>query len=105
MSKFEFDSIIYPFDNKTAINIWKSELYHEYVRYIQNKKLTQAKITLPSLDILYDCPTLQYLHIHPNFVSQAIAPASVLVRFRVAEMYYHKMVWKLVLSKLKIIEI
>ena len=30
----------------------------------------------------------------------AITPASVLVRFRVAEMYYHKMVWKLVWMKL-----
>lgn len=66
---FEFSSIIYPFEKEEAINIWKPELYHEYVRYILNHKLTQAKITMPSLDILYDCPTLQYLHIHPRFDS------------------------------------
>ena len=68
-TQFEFGSIIYPFEKEDAINICNPELYHEYVRYIQNQKLTQAKITMPSLDILYDCPTLQYLHIHPRFDS------------------------------------
>ena len=67
--QFEFSSIIYPFEKEEAINICNLELYHEYVRYILNHKLTQAKITMPSLDILYDCPTLQYLHIHPRFDS------------------------------------
>ena len=67
--QFEFDSIIYPFEKKDAINIWEPELYQEYVRYIRNQNLTQAKITVPSLNILYDCPTLKYLHIHPRFDS------------------------------------
>ncbi len=67
--KIEFDSIVYPFNKKTAIHIWHPELYDSYVRYINRKHLTQAKITMPSLDILYDCPTLQYLHIHPRFDS------------------------------------
>lgn len=65
-TKFKFDSIVYPFDKETAIEIWKPKLYHQYVRYIQEQKLTQAKISLPSLNIIYDCPTLQYLHIHPS---------------------------------------
>ena len=67
--QFKFSSIIYPFEKEEAINIYNPELYHEYVKYILNHKLTQAKITMPSLDILYDCPTLQYLHIHPRFDS------------------------------------
>lgn len=68
-AKIDFDSIIYPFDKKTAIHVWRPELYDEYVRYINKHRLTQAKIVMPSLDILYDCPTLQYLHIHPRFDS------------------------------------
>lgn len=67
--KIDFDSIIYPFDKITAIHVWRPELYDEYVRYINKHRLTQAKIVMPSLDILYDCPTLQYLHIHPRFDS------------------------------------
>lgn len=66
---FEFDSIIYPFDKETAIHVWRPELYDEYVRYINKHRLTQAKIVMPTLDILRDCPTLQYLHIHPRFDS------------------------------------
>jgi Leucine-rich repeat (LRR) protein len=68
-AKIDFDSIIYPFDKKTAIHVWCPELYDEYVWYINKHRLTQAKIVMPSLDILYDCPTLQYLHIHPRFDS------------------------------------
>ena len=64
--KIEFDSIVYPFNKKTAIHIWHPELYDSYVRYINKKHLTQAKITMPSLDILHDCPTLQFLHISPH---------------------------------------
>lgn len=63
---FEFDSIIYPFDEETAIEIWEPKFYNRYVTYINRKQLTQAKITMPSLKILYDCPTLQYLHISPH---------------------------------------
>lgn len=66
---FEFDSIVYPFDAETAIEICEPRFYNRYVQYINRKQLTQAKITMPSLDILYDCPTLQYLHIHPRFDS------------------------------------
>lgn len=64
--KIDFDSIIYPFDKKTAIHVWRPELYDEYVRYINKHRLTQAKIVMPTLDILRDCPTLQFLHISPH---------------------------------------
>ena len=63
---FEFDSIIYPFDKKDAIQVWHPELYHKYVRYINEKKLSQAIICMPSLDILYECPTLKYIKVSPS---------------------------------------
>lgn len=66
---FEFGSIVYPFDAETAIEIWEPKFYNRYVKYINRKQLTQAKIIMPSLEILNDCPTLQYLHIHPRFDS------------------------------------
>lgn len=65
-SQFEFSSIIYPFDKETAIKIWKPELYDKYINYIGKHKLSQAIICMPSLDILYDCPSLQFLSIAPS---------------------------------------
>ena len=68
-TKFDFESIVYPGDQKNAIHIWQPELYGEYVTYINRKQLTQAKITMPSLEILFDCPSLQFLHISPHYQS------------------------------------
>ncbi len=67
--KFEFCSIIYPFDKETAIHVWNPELYDKYVRYINKKRLTQAKIVMPSLEILNECPTLKYVDVHPSAFS------------------------------------
>jgi hypothetical protein len=67
--KFQMDSIIYPYDRESAIEIWEPKRYKEYVAYINRKKITQAKITMPSLEILNDCPTLQFLHISPHYQS------------------------------------
>lgn len=63
---FDFESIIYPFDKETAIRIWKPELLDDYIWYIRKKKLSQAVICLPSIDIIYQCPTLQYVEISPS---------------------------------------
>lgn len=63
---FDFDSIIYPFDKETAIKIWKPELYDKYINYIQRNKLSQAIICMPSLSILYECPSLQFLSVAPS---------------------------------------
>lgn len=67
--KFQMDSIIYPYGRESAIEIWEPKRYKEYVAYINRKKITQAKITMPSLEILNDCPTLQFLHISPHYQS------------------------------------
>ncbi len=65
----DFESIVYPFDNEAAIKIWKPEFYGKYIRYFQKHKLSQAMISLPSLDILYECPSLMFLSIAPSIGS------------------------------------
>ena len=66
INEFDFDSIVYPFDCKTAIKIWKPELYNEYVQYINKYNLTQAIIYMPTLDILNECPSLKFIKVAPS---------------------------------------
>ena len=68
----DYTSIVYPFDDKQAIHIWQPELYHEYINCVRHNSLTQAKIIMPSLEFLYDCPTLKYLHISPHASSSDV---------------------------------
>ena len=66
IDNFEFDSIVYPFSNHKAICLCRPELSVEYVKYIKNKKISQAIVSMPSADILYECPTVKYLKIYPS---------------------------------------
>lgn len=61
----DFTAILYPFNAKVAIWVWKQHLYSKYVKYICEHRLEQAKIVMPNLDILRECPSLRYLCICP----------------------------------------
>lgn len=61
----DFTAILYPFNAKVAIWIWKQHLYSKYVKYICEHRLEQAKIVMPNLEILRECPSLRYLCICP----------------------------------------
>lgn len=66
---FDFVSIHYPFNKPTAIKIWIPELYEEYIQYIQATGIHEAEIIMPSLTIVNDCPSLQYLKVCPSINS------------------------------------
>lgn len=64
----EFGSIVYPFEKKDAIRvIVDNRTVEEYVAYINNNKIEQAEIILPSLKILEKCPNIKYLKIYPSY--------------------------------------
>ena len=67
MEKFEFTSIVYPFNQKNAIKISEDKYPMEsYIEYINMYKLEQAEVVMPDLNILDSCPTLKYLKIYPS---------------------------------------
>ena len=64
--KFDFVSIHFPFNKHNAIKIWIPDMYSKYVQYIQDNNIEEAEIIMPSLSILCDCPSLQYLKVCPS---------------------------------------
>ncbi len=63
---FDFVSIHYPFNQNTAIKIWRWDLYDKYIKYIQENSIYEAEVIMPSLSILNECDTLKYLKICPS---------------------------------------
>lgn len=67
---FVFDSIVFPFNQKSAILV---EVHlrslEDYQEYINKHGLQQAKIVMPDLKILQLCPSLKYLDICPSYDS------------------------------------
>ena len=67
---FKFVALNYPFNHKEAIKIEvDTKPIDSYIAYINERKIEQAEIIMPDLNILNFCPTLKYLKIRPSYNS------------------------------------
>lgn len=65
---FHFDSIVWPFNKYDAIDVVVNKrLKDEYVKYINKHKIEQARIVMPDLKMLYECPGLRKLNVSPSY--------------------------------------
>lgn len=65
---FHFDSIVWPFNKYDAIDVVVNKhLKDECVKYINKHKIEQARIVMPDLKMLYECPGLRKLNVSPSY--------------------------------------
>ena len=65
---FHFDSIVWPFNKYDAIDVVVNKhSKDDYVKYINEHQIEQARIVMPDLEILYECPGLRKLNISPSY--------------------------------------
>lgn len=62
---FDFTSFLYPYNVKAALKVNDVKRIGGYINYINQYKLDQAVISLPSIDMIRSCPSLRFLRIHP----------------------------------------
>lgn len=62
---FDYTSIVYPFCEKSAIDIHPNRAWEEYSEHIKSCGIEQARIRMPNLDGLPLCSGLKYLYILP----------------------------------------
>lgn len=68
VNSFEFTSILYPFNEKTALKVNVNGVSKSNcIEYINKFQLEQAEIIMPDLYFLEKCPSLKYLKIVPSY--------------------------------------
>lgn len=68
VNKFDFTSIMYPFNEKNALKInVNGTPSDECIKYINQFQLEQAEIVMPDLYFLEKCPSLKFLKIAPSY--------------------------------------
>lgn len=83
VNKFEFTSILYPFDEKVALKVNANGISSsEFIEYINQFQLEQAEIIVPDLHFLEKCPSLKFLKITPSYNAEEIFDFSPLYKMK-----------------------